>query len=221
MVAHSKSLPFANDGKPVTKKDLQVMRKSLTSTDRAALQWINNYLVCNRSLILQVRADLEVGKVQKTVEDGRVSKREKARWPDTYMTMGQIPKWYCADMLVDLCGFDQQSVDQLDNCGHNLVKEVFTFIFGVGGSAYLPRACLDKKVMRLWLSKLLSLLGDRNKGLLDRFDTRTGRIDWQKHGPFQYKWETDDAGKKHLVSITHKSTGLQDPDVLAFQCVHP
>ncbi|CAK0809100.1 unnamed protein product [Prorocentrum cordatum] len=212
------------DGKVVDKAALTRARKSLSQTDKIALQWINDYLATHRAQILQTKANLESGQVDCQVEDQQLDIKDRPYFPDSYMHFGQLLAWWCADFLHEWLGYPQSLLDKMDVA--NTVKPTFTYITGLGDGQYWPRPCLQKRVLYLFAIAMAEKMGNRQVQFKAKIG-QDGSVDFVKHGPFEYFFGAAVGEAEPVLERTvHKGTSIEAKNLplridKGFKCTSP
>lgn len=167
----------------------------LEKYEKEAMQHIRDYLVSHRDQILVVKEKLERGQfIGKKTKDEDA--KEKPTFDSSYMTFRQIPKYFFGDVLVSLCNFSVEQVDLINSKDRQAIRYMATLFFGVHDTDYLPRPCLQKSVLSVFLLNRGIALGRRWEGWASKCVDGQGEIDWNKGGTYTLVWGRRPAGSR-------------------------
>ncbi len=90
------------------------------------------------------------------------------------------------------------------------IKCIMSFAFGMVRFVKLPDSAKDPVVFARVLKRVYSDLGSRLNNLRSIFDTQTAKIDWQRHGVYEWRLNSDGV----VIHLVHKSssTTVEVPD---------
>jgi len=191
----------------------------LTTEYKAILEEIICYLGDNPPQLIPLRSHMMGARLNITGLRRVRNQTEEPNFPATYVTVGQIPKYWMMPLLTKMCpDWTPAILAEVDKADKKQIRQVFTRATGLEDSMRLPRQMLRKIVC--W-RVCLSLYRRRNEpfggGWVAQFvNATTYMIDWLPAGVFTHL-QVDAQGR--VLKIKHEDSGIVvtlDPN---FYCV--
>lgn len=105
-------------------------------------------------------------------------------WPQTYTTIGQIPRaWLCSFLQHAEPSFSDPVLAKINEKSGETIKRLIYMGCGVHDGSPLPKECLNKPICSQWFMSLYESLGRRfSNNWVGNFVGSSGDVDWQRGG---------------------------------------
>ena len=111
-------------------------------------------------------------------------------WHDTYTTIKQLPKYFCAIMLISRVGLGKMLVDRIDFAdSEHGVRSCFQFVAALDPNDHLPKELRNKRDTDMVLGQRIEEVGRAASFRAAVSDT--GVVDWAKLGCYRVLWEAE------------------------------
>jgi hypothetical protein len=170
-----------------SKADISKAVRELTGLEKETLGKIVGLLEAEPERIFELWARLTSSEAKKA------KPADKTKWNQTYCYWRQISKAWLGNLVAELgkdFGLTVKIMEDIDAADKDNVPRLCTLFWGFHPDELFPRPCLDRLVMKEYLTKVGDKLGSRWERLMSSKAVKDdGTIDWNLASPFTFKWE--------------------------------